>query len=142
MSLNNGLRRLALLFVFLFIVRGFKHNLSYFNRLDEVKASNHIIYKMINVIPVNDRNDLIIYGDIITPYLYDEICPNKFFYLQDENACISPSYKEEMLKDFSSVSPKFVIIESKADNLKVTLDRRYKVYYSESNVMIYQKWNR
>lgn len=141
-SLNNICRRLAVIFVLLFVVRGLKHDLSYYYRLDEVKASNYIMNKMINVIPANDRNDLCIYGEVIvSPYLYYGICPNKYFYLQEENACISPSYKEKMLKDLSKVSPKFVITISKDKLLKEILDSCYSVYYSEHNVMIYQKRN-
>jgi len=138
-TLNTKCRRIALLILVLFIIRGLKHDLSYYNRLDDVKSSNLIVKRMVDMIPIEDRGDLIIYGDIITPYLYYGIRPNKFFYLQEENAGISPLYKTEMLQDLVNVFPEYVITEGKSDSLKQILDKRYKIYYAESNVMIYKK---
>lgn len=127
------------LIVLLYIVRAVKHDLTYYNELDDVKKSNLIINEMMNTVPEPDRANTLIYCDIISPYLYQEICPSKYFYLQDENASISPYYKKMMLVDFYRVRPKYIITGSTADNIKGILDSYYSLLYEDSYAMVYKR---
>ena len=127
------------LIVLLYIVRAVKHDLTYYNELDDVKKSNLIINEMMNTVPEPDRANTLIYSDIISPYLYQEICPSKYFYLQDENASISPYYKKMMLVDFYRVRPKYIITGSIADNIKGILDSYYSLLYEDSYAMVYKR---
>ena len=127
------------LVVLLYIVRGVKHDLTYYHELDDVAKSNMIINEMMNKVPETDRGNTLIYCDIISPYLYQGICPSKFFYLQDENASISSYYKEMMLADFNRVRPKYVLTGASADNINGILDSSYSLLYEEPYAKTYKR---
>lgn len=137
MSFNLKLRYAAYIVLILFVVRGVKHDISYINKLENVKTANLVLNNVMNKIPVSDRQNTLIYGDIIYPYLSYELKPYKYFYLQEENAGISPIYKKEMLEYLNESNPKFIIIASDANAIKDFL-QSYSLYYSDLNIEIYQ----
>ena len=137
-SLNLKLRYAVYVVLVLFVVRGVKHDVSYINKLEDVKYANQLLDKLIRRIPAPERRNTLIYGDIIYPYLYHNLKPYKYFYLQEENAGISSTYKKDMMEYLSEFKPEYIIITSDAKEIKDFL-QNYCLCYSELNIEIYQK---
>ena len=66
-----------------------------------------------------------------------DLKPYKYFYLQEENAGISPIYKKKMLEYLNESNPKFIILTSDANTIEAFL-KNYCLYYSSSSIEIYK----
>ena len=137
MYFNLKLRYTAYFILLIFVIRGIKHDISYIDKIENVKKANQMLDNLMYRVPVSDRQNTLIYGDIIYPYLYHNLSPYKYFYLQEENAGISPTYKNEMLEYLGESKPKYIIVTSKANTIKNFL-QEYCLYYSDFNIEIYQ----
>ena len=138
MYFNLKLRYTAYFILLIFVIRGIKHDISYIDKIENVRIANQMLDKLMYRVPVSDRQNTLIYGDIIYPYLNHNLKPYKYFYLQEENAGISPIYKKEMLEFLLEAKPKFIILTSDANAIKAFL-KSYCLYYSNFNAEIYQR---
>lgn len=97
--------------------------------------------KVISKIPDNEKNSILIYNGEVYPYLCYNIIPcSKYFYLQDENASISSSYREGLLYNIADCSPQWIIVAKEAKAINQILQTRYVecTFGDNSEILLYK----